>query len=345
MVTEERQKDLEAAILQIERQFGKGAIMKMDGSSVGHYPAVSSGNLALDIALGIGGLPRGRIIEIYGPEASGKTTLALCAIAEVQNKGGIAAFVDAEHAFDRNNAKTLGVQVEDLLLAQPDYGEQGLEIAEQLVRVGKVDIVVVDSVAALVPKNELEGDMGDSHMGLHARLMSQALRKLSGVASKSNTIFIFINQLRSKIGVVFGNPETTTGGNALKFYSSVRLDVRRASQIKSGDEVKGHRMKIKVAKNKLAPPFRTAEVDLIYGVGISRMGVLIDLAMNEDIVQKSGTWFSYNNERLGQGRDNSIKFLEENPEIAEAINLEVRKIHKLDSQVESEESSESSIVE
>ena len=345
MVTEERQKDLEAAILQIERQFGKGAIMKMDGSSVGHYPAVSSGNLALDIALGIGGLPRGRIIEIYGPEASGKTTLALCAIAEVQKKGGIAAFVDAEHAFDRNNAKTLGVQVEDLLLAQPDYGEQGLEIAEQLVRVGKVDIVVVDSVAALVPKNELEGDMGDSHMGLHARLMSQALRKLSGVASKSNTIFIFINQLRSKIGVVFGNPETTTGGNALKFYSSVRLDVRRASQIKSGDEVKGHRMKIKVAKNKLAPPFRTAEVDLIYGVGISRMGVLIDLAMNEDIVQKSGTWFSCNNERLGQGRDNSIKFLEENPELAEAINLEVRKIHKLDSQVVNEESNETSAAE
>ena len=345
MVTEERQKDLEAAILQIERQFGKGAIMKMDGSSVGHYPAVSSGNLALDIALGIGGLPRGRIIEIYGPEASGKTTLALCAIAEVQKKGGIAAFVDAEHAFDRNNAKTLGVQVEDLLLAQPDYGEQGLEIAEQLVRVGKVDIVVVDSVAALVPKNELEGDMGDSHMGLHARLMSQALRKLYGVASKSNTIFIFINQLRSKIGVVFGNPETTTGGNALKFYSSIRLDVRRASQIKSGAEGKGHRMKIKVAKNKLAPPFRTAEVDLIYGVGISRMGVLIDLALNEDIVQKSGTWFSYNNERLGQGRDNSIKFLEENPEIAEAINLEVRKIHKLDSQVVNEESNETSAAE
>ena len=345
MVTEERQKDLEAAILQIERQFGKGAIMKMDGSSVGHYPAVSSGNLALDIALGIGGLPRGRIIEIYGPEASGKTTLALCAIAEVQNKGGIAAFVDAEHAFDRNNAKTLGVQVEDLLLAQPDYGEQGLEIAEQLVRVGKVDIVVVDSVAALVPKNELEGDMGDSHMGLHARLMSQALRKLSGVASKSNTIFIFINQLRSKIGVVFGNPETTTGGNALKFYSSVRLDVRRASQIKNGDVVKGHRMKIKVAKNKLAPPFRTAEVDLIYGVGISRMGVLIDLAINDEIVQKSGTWFSYNNERLGQGRDNSIKFLEENPKIAEAINIEVRKIYKLESQVENEESRESADLE
>ena len=345
MVTEERQKDLEAAILQIERQFGKGAIMKMDGSSVGHYPAVSSGNLALDIALGIGGLPRGRIVEIYGPEASGKTTLALCAIAEVQKKGGIAAFVDAEHAFDRNNAKTLGVQVEDLLLAQPDYGEQGLEIAEQLVRVGKVDIVVVDSVAALVPKNELEGDMGDSHMGLHARLMSQALRKLSGVASKSNTIFIFINQLRSKIGVVFGNPETTTGGNALKFYSSVRLDVRRASQIKSGDEVKGHRMKIKVVKNKLAPPFRTAEVDLIYGVGISKMGVLIDLGLIEDLVQKSGTWFSYNNERLGQGRDNSIKFLEENPEIADSISLEVRKIHKLDYEVMNEELNEISVTE
>jgi len=244
--------------------------------------------------------------------------------------GGVAAFIDAEHAFDRNNAKTLGVQVEDLLLAQPDYGEQGLEIAEQLVRVGKVDMVVIDSVAALVPKNELEGDMGDSHMGLHARLMSQALRKLSGVISKSNTIFIFINQLRSKIGVVFGNPETTTGGNALKFYSSVRLDIRRASQIKSGDEVKGHRMKIKVAKNKLAPPFRIAEVDLIYGVGISKIGVLLDLAVNAEIVQKSGTWFSYEKERLGQGRDNSIRFLEENPEIAETINHKVRALHNLD---------------
>ena len=284
MLSEERQKDLESAISQIERQFGQGSIMKMDGSTVGQFPSVSSGNLAMDIALGIGGLPRGRIIEIYGPEASGKTTLALCAIAEVQKTGGVAAFIDAEHAFDRNNAKTLGVRIEDLLLAQPDYGEQGLEIAEQLVRVGKVDMVVIDSVAALVPKNELEGDMGDSHMGLHARLMSQALRKLSGVISKSNTIFIFINQLRSKIGVVFGNPETTTGGNALKFYSSVRLDVRRASQIKSGDEVTGHRIKIKVAKNKLAPPFRIAEIDLIYGVGISKLGVLLDLAVNAETV-------------------------------------------------------------
>ena len=340
MLTEERQKDLETAISQIERQFGKGSIMKMDGSTVGQFPAVSAGNLALDIALGIGGLPRGRIIEIYGPEASGKTTLALCAIAEVQRVGGVAAFIDAEHAFERKNAKTLGVQVEDLLLAQPDYGEQGLEIAEQLVRVGKVDMVVIDSVAALVPKNELEGDMGDSHMGLHARLMSQALRKLSGVISKSNTIFIFINQLRSKIGVVFGNPETTTGGNALKFYSSVRLDVRRASQIKSGDEVTGHRMKIKIAKNKLAPPFRIAEVDLIYGVGISKMGVLLDLAVNEEIVQKSGTWFSYEKERLGQGRDNSIKFLEENSEIADTINLKVRALNNLDSAEQSQEAQE-----
>ena len=330
MLTEERQKDLDTAISQIERQYGKGSIMKMDGSTVVQFPAVSAGNLALDIALGIGGLPRGRIVEIYGPEASGKTTLALCAIAEIQKIGGVAAFIDAEHAFDRNNAKTLGVQIEDLLLAQPDYGEQGLEIAEQLVRVGKVDMVVIDSVAALVPKNELEGDMGDSHMGLHARLMSQALRKLSGVISKSNTIFIFINQLRSKIGVVFGNPETTTGGNALKFYSTVRLDVRRASQIKSGDEVKGHRMKIKVAKNKLAPPFRIAEVDLIYGVGISKIGVLLDLAVNAEIVQKSGTWFSYEKERLGQGRDNSINFLEENLEIAETINLKVRALNNLD---------------
>ena len=340
MLTEERQKDLETAISQIERQFGKGSIMKMDGSTVGQFPAVSAGNLALDIALGIGGLPRGRIIEIYGPEASGKTTLALCAIAEVQRVGGVAAFIDAEHAFERNNAKTLGVQVEDLLLAQPDYGEQGLEIAEQLVRVGKVDMVVIDSVAALVPKNELEGDMGDSHMGLHARLMSQALRKLSGVISKSNTIFIFINQLRSKIGVVFGNPETTTGGNALKFYSSVRLDVRRASQIKSGDEVTGHRMKIKIAKNKLAPPFRIAEVDLIYGVGISKMGVLLDLAVNEEIVQKSGTWFSYEKERLGQGRENSIKFLEENSEIADTINLKVRALNNLDPAEQSQEAQE-----
>ena len=340
MLTEERQKDLETAISQIERQFGKGSIMKMDGSTVSQFPTVSSGNLALDIALGIGGFPRGRIIEIYGPEASGKTTLALSAIAEIQKNGGIAGFIDAEHAFDRNNAKTLGVQVDDLLLAQPDYGEQGLEIAEQLVRVGKLDVVVIDSVAALVPKNELEGDMGDSHMGLHARLMSQALRKLSGVTSKSNSILIFINQLRSKIGVVFGNPETTTGGNALKFYSSIRLDVRRASQIKSGEEVKGHRMKIKVSKNKLAPPFRIAEVDLIYGEGLSKMGILLDLALNYEIAQKSGTWFSYGKERLGQGRENSIQFLEANPEIAEEINNKIKEINKFDVEEKTQEDQE-----
>ena len=256
MWNEEKKKDLETALSQIERQYGKGAIMRMDASSVSEAPVVSAGNLGLDIALGVGGYPRGRIIEIYGPEASGKTTMALCAIAEVQKAGGIAAFIDAEHAFDRNNARILGVQVEDLLVSQPDYGEQALEIAEQLVRVGKLDVVVVDSVAALVPKSELDGDMGDSHMGLHARLMSQALRKLTGSVSKSHTIFIFINQLRSKIGVVFGNPETTTGGNALKFYSSVRLDVRKPTQIKSADEVLGHRIRVKVVKNKLAPPFR-----------------------------------------------------------------------------------------
>ena len=324
MLTEERQKDLETAISQIERQFGKGSIMKMDGSTVGQFPAVSAGNLALDIALGIGGLPRGRIVEIYGPEASGKTTLALCAIAEVQKAGGVAAFIDAEHAFDRNNAKTLGVQVEDLLLAQPDYGEQGLEIAEQLVRVGKVDMVVIDSVAALVPKNELEGDMGDSHMGLHARLMSQALRKLSGVISKSNTIFIFINQLRSKIGVVFGNPETTTGGNALKFYSSVRLDIRRIGAIKDKEDVVGNHTRVKVAKNKVAPPFKTVEFDIMYGEGISKMGELIDLGVKAEIVEKSGSWFSYDSQRIGQGRENVKTFLKENPDMAEEIERNIR---------------------
>ena len=324
MVTEERQKDLESAILQIERQFGKGAIMKMDGSSVGHYPAVSSGNLALDIALGIGGLPRGRIIEIYGPEASGKTTLALCAIAEVQNQGGIAAFVDAEHAFDRYNAKTLGIQVEDLLLAQPDYGEQGLEIAEQLVRVGKVDIVVIDSVAALVPKNELEGDMGDSHMGLHARLMSQALRKLSGVTSKSNAIFIFINQLRSKIGVVFGNPETTTGGNALKFYASVRLDIRRSTQLKdSTGNAMGNKTRVKVVKNKVAPPFRVCEFDIMYGEGISKMGEIIDIGSQSGIIDKSGSWFSYGDTKLGQGRDAVKNLLKDNPELCDELEKKI----------------------
>ena len=336
MWKEEKKKDLEMALSQIERQYGKGAIMRMDASSISKEPVVSSGNLGLDIALGVGGYPRGRIIEIYGPEASGKTTMALCAVAEVQKLGGIAAFIDAEHAFDRNNAKILGVQVEDLLVSQPDFGEQALEIAEQLVRIGKLDIVVIDSVAALVPKSELDGDMGDSHMGLHARLMSQALRKLTGSVSKSNTIFVFINQLRSKIGVVFGNPETTTGGNALKFYSSVRLDVRKTTQIKSGEEVRGHRIRVKVVKNKLAPPFRFTELDLLYGQGISKMGVLLDLAVIDEIIQKSGTWFSYNQERLGQGRENTIKFLLNHPEISEEIDTRLRELHQLLHKAESE---------
>jgi len=329
MWSEDKRRDLELAISQIERQYGKGSIMRMGEGAVNLASVVSAGNLGLDIALGVGGYPRGRIIEIYGPESSGKTTLALCAIAEVQKAGGVAAFIDAEHALDPVNASILGVNMDDLLVAQPDYGEQALEIAERLVRIGKSDIVVVDSVAALVPKNELEGNMGDSHMGLHARLMSQALRKLTGSVSKSNTIFVFINQLRSKIGVVFGNPETTTGGNALKFYATIRLDVRKTTQIKQGDEVRGHRMKVKVVKNKMAPPFRTTEFDLIYGQGVSQMGILLDYAVNAEIIQKSGTWFSYGKERLGQGRDNSIKYLEENPEFAADLDQQIRQLHKL----------------
>lgn len=329
MNNEERKKNLDSAISQIDRQYGKGSIMKMNEDNIVQFPSVSSGNIGLDIALGIGGFPKGRIIEIFGPESSGKTTLALCAVAEVQKLGGIAAFIDAEHALDISNAKNLGVKVDELLVSQPDYGEQALEIADILVRSNGVDIVVVDSVAALVPKNELEGDMGDSHMGLQARLMSQALRKLTGTVSKTSIIFIFINQLRMKIGITFGNPETTTGGNALKFYSSVRLDVRKSSQIKKGDEVAGHRIKVKVVKNKVAPPFRDTELDLIYGKGISKMASLIDRAVTDQVIQKSGTWYSYGSDRLGQGRENSENFLNEHLEIAKEIEMKVREIHNL----------------
>ncbi|AQQ53696.1 recombinase RecA [Planococcus lenghuensis] len=308
----DRKAALDMALKQIEKQFGKGSVMKMGENTDHNISSVSSGSLALDIALGVGGFPRGRIIEVYGPESSGKTTVALHAIAEVQASGGTAAFIDAEHALDPVYAKKLGVDIDELLLSQPDTGEQALEICEALVRSGAIDIVVVDSVAALVPKAEIEGEMGDSHVGLQARLMSQALRKLSGAISKSKTITIFINQIREKIGVMFGNPETTPGGRALKFYSSVRLEVRRAEALKQGNDIVGNRTKIKVVKNKVAPPFRTAEVDIMYGQGISREGEIVDLGAELDIVQKSGSWYSYNEERLGQGRENAKQFLKEN---------------------------------
>ena len=305
----DRQAALEQALKQIEKQFGKGSIMKLGQKSDLEISTVPSGSLALDAALGVGGYPRGRIIEIYGPESSGKTTVALHAIAEVQAKGGQAAFIDAEHALDPKYAQNLGVNIDELLLSQPDTGEQALEIAEALVRSGAVDIIVVDSVAALVPKAEIEGEMGDSHMGLQARLMSQALRKLSGAINKSKTIAIFINQIREKIGVMFGNPETTPGGRALKFYSTVRLEVRRAETLKQGTEMIGNRTKIKVVKNKVAPPFRVAEVDIMYGEGISKEGEIVDIGSELDILQKSGSWYSYNDERVGQGRENAKQFL------------------------------------
>ena len=311
----DRQAALEMALKQIEKQFGKGSIMKLGEKSDARIETISSGSLALDAALGVGGYPRGRVIEIYGPESSGKTTVALHAIAEVQAKGGQAAFIDAEHALDPAYAQKLGVNIDELLLSQPDTGEQGLEIAEALVRSGAVDIIVIDSVAALVPKAEIEGEMGDSHMGLQARLMSQALRKLSGAINKSNTIAIFINQIREKIGVMFGNPETTPGGRALKFYSTVRLEVRRAETLKQGNEMIGNNTKIKVVKNKVAPPFRAAEVDIMYGEGISKEGEIVDIGSELDIVQKSGSWYSYNDERVGQGRENAKQFLKENPDI------------------------------
>lgn len=317
-------KAVELAITQIERQYGKGAIMKLGGDAkLGEVPTISTGSLSLDLALGVGGLPRGRVIEIYGPEASGKTTLALHVVAEAQRRGGIAVFIDAEHALDVQYAKNLGVKIEDLLISQPDTGEQALEIAEHLVRSGGVDVIVVDSVAALVPKAEIEGEMGDAHMGLQARLMSQALRKLTAILSKSKTILIFVNQIRMKIGVMFGNPETTTGGNALKFYSSVRLDIRRVASIKQGQEVIGSRTRVRVVKNKVAPPFREVEFDIIHGEGISREGDVLDLAVEKNLVEKSGTWYTYGGQRIGQGRENAKQFLKENPKILAEMEKEI----------------------
>ncbi|MBW8348942.1 recombinase RecA [Bacillus sp. IITD106] len=326
----DRQKALDMALKQIEKQFGKGSIMKLGEQTDRKISTVPSGSLALDVALGVGGYPRGRVIEIYGPESSGKTTVALHAIAEVQANGGQAAFIDAEHALDPVYAQKLGVNIDELLLSQPDTGEQALEIAEALVRSGAIEIIVIDSVAALVPKAEIEGEMGDSHVGLQARLMSQALRKLSGAINKSNTIAIFINQIREKVGVMFGNPETTPGGRALKFYSSIRLEVRRAEQLKLGQDIVGNKTKVKVVKNKVAPPFRVAEVDIMYGEGISREGEIIDMGSELDIVQKSGSWYSYNEERLGQGRENAKQFLKENPEIRNEIMFKIREHYGLD---------------
>jgi recombination protein RecA len=326
----DRQAALDMALKQIEKQFGKGSIMKLGEQTDRRISTVSSGSLALDVALGVGGYPRGRIIEIYGPESSGKTTVSLHAIAEVQAAGGTAAFIDAEHALDPSYAQKLGVNIDELLLSQPDTGEQALEIAEALVRSGAVDIIVVDSVAALVPKAEIEGEMGDSHMGLQARLMSQALRKLSGAINKSNTIAVFINQVREKIGVMFGNPETTPGGRALKFYSTVRLEVRRAEQLKQGSDIVGNKTKIKVVKNKVAPPFKVAEVDIMFGEGISQVGEIIDMGSELDIIEKSGSWYSYNGDRLGQGRENAKLFLKENKTLQTEINKKIREHHGLD---------------
>ena len=320
----EKKKALEAAMAQIEKNYGKGSVMKLGEYKAMEIEAIPTGALSLDIALGIGGVPRGRIIEIYGPESSGKTTLALHIIAEAQKLGGEVAFIDAEHALDPVYSKKLGVDIDNLIVSQPDTGEQALEITESLVRSGALDVIVVDSVAALVPKAEIDGDMGDPHMGLQARLMSQALRKLAGAINKSKTVLIFINQLRDKIGVMFGNPETTTGGRALKFYASVRLDIRKAENIKQDGEIKGSRTKVKVVKNKVAPPFREAEFDIMYGEGISREGNVLDMAVNLDIIEKSGSWFSYNGDRIGQGRENVKKYLRENPEMLDEVEKKVR---------------------
>ncbi len=320
----EKLKALQVTLDKIDKSFGKGTIMKMGDDVVENIPSVKSGSIALDLALGVGGYPKGRVIEIFGPESSGKTTLAIHAIAEAQAEGGIAAFIDAEHAFDRFYAEALGVDIDNLLISQPDNGEQALEIADHLIRSGAIDIIVIDSVAALTPKAEIEGEMGDSRMGLQARLMSQALRKLTATISKTNTCVIFINQLREKIGVMFGNPETTTGGNALKFYASVRVDVRRVASIKDGEDVKGNRTRVKIVKNKVAPPFKKAEFDLMYGEGISKVGEIIDLGVEQNIIKKSGSWFSYGDTKLGQGREAVKKLIGDNPELAEELNTKIR---------------------
>ena len=321
---EAKLKALQLTLDKLDKTYGKGTVMKMGDKAVEEVETISSGSLGLDLALGVGGYPRGRVIEIYGPESSGKTTLTLHAIAEAQKAGGIAAFIDAEHAFDRNYAEKLGVDIENLIISQPDNGEQALEIAENLIRSGAIDIVVIDSVAALTPKSEIEGEMGDSKMGLHARLMSQALRKLTGTISKTKCTVFFINQLREKIGVMFGNPETTTGGNALKFYASVRLDIRRSTQIKDGDNVLGNRTKVKVVKNKVAPPFKTAEFDIMYGEGVSKTGEILDLAVEFEIIRKAGSWFSYGDTKLGQGRDAVKGLIKDNPELADELEVKIK---------------------
>lgn len=325
---EAKLKALQLTLDKLDKTYGKGTVMKLGDQAVEEVETIPSGSLGLDLALGVNGYPKGRIIEIYGPESSGKTTLTLHAIAEAQKTGGIAAFIDAEHAFDRNYAEKLGVDIENLIISQPDNGEQALEIAENLIRSGAIDIVVIDSVAALTPKSEIEGEMGDSKMGLHARLMSQALRKLTGTISKTNCTVFFINQLREKIGVMFGNPETTTGGNALKFYASVRLDIRRSSQIKEGENVIGNRTKVKVVKNKVAPPFKTAEFDIMYGEGVSKTGEILDLAVEFEVVKKSGSWFSYGDTKLGQGRDAVKSLIKDNPELAEELELKIKTLIK-----------------
>ena len=338
MVKEEKMKALDAALMQIEKAYGKGSVMKLgDPGAMLNIETVPTGSLSLDIALGLGGVPKGRIIEVYGPESSGKTTVALHMVAEVQKRDGIAGFIDAEHALDPVYAKNIGVDIDNLYISQPDNGEQALEIAETMVRSGAVDIVIIDSVAALVPKSEIDGDMGDSHVGQQARLMSQALRKLTAVVSKTNCIVIFINQLREKIGVMFGNPETTTGGRALKFYSSIRLDVRRIETLKQGGEMIGNRTRIKVVKNKVAPPFKEAEFDIMFGKGISVAGDILDLAAKNRIVEKSGAWYAYNNEKIGQGRENAKNYLESNPEIMKEIEDKVRQFYGLDNNIQTDD--------